>query len=168
MNKVLSFAIIFSSFIGFCQSPKATAATQVQQGLLQHQQMAQNSPFKNLEFKNVGPTVMSGRVVDVDVNPVDPTEMLVAYASGGLWYTDNNGTSFTPIMDSAGTINLGDIAVDWTDKTIWAGTGENNSSRSSYAGIGVLKSTDWGENMESTYAYRLTSHRTYFDQPVKW
>ncbi|KEZ92388.1 WD40/YVTN/BNR-like repeat-containing protein [Nonlabens ulvanivorans] len=145
MNKVLSFAIIFSSFIGFCQSPKATAATQVQQGLLQHQQMAQNSPFKNLEFKNVGPTVMSGRVVDVDVNPVDPTEMLVAYASGGLWYTDNNGTSFTPIMDSAGTINLGDIAVDWTDKTIWAGTGENNSSRSSYAGIGVLKSTDWGK-----------------------
>lgn len=145
MNKVLSFAILLSSFIGFCQSPKATAATQVQQGLVQHQQMAQNSPFKNLEFKNVGPTVMSGRVVDVDVNPVDPTEMLVAYASGGLWYTDNNGTSFTPIMDSAGTINLGDIAVDWTAKTIWAGTGENNSSRSSYAGIGVLKSTDWGK-----------------------
>ncbi|WP_397302488.1 WD40/YVTN/BNR-like repeat-containing protein [Nonlabens ulvanivorans] len=145
MNKVLSFAILFSSFIGFCQSPKATAATQVQQSLVQHQQMAQNSPFKNLEFKNVGPTVMSGRVVDVDVNPVDPTEMLVAYASGGLWYTDNNGTSFTPIMDSAGTINLGDIAVDWTAKTIWAGTGENNSSRSSYAGIGVLKSTDWGK-----------------------
>lgn len=145
MNKVLSFAIIFSSFIGFCQSPKATAAIQVQQGLEQHRQMAQNSLFKNLKFKNVGPTIMSGRVVDVDVNPADPTEMLVAYASGGLWYSNNNGTSFTPIMDGAGTINLGDIAVDWTAKTIWAGTGENNSSRSSYAGIGVLKSTDWGK-----------------------
>ncbi|PQJ31548.1 glycosyl hydrolase [Nonlabens arenilitoris] len=145
MNKVLSFAIIFSSFIGFCQSPKATAAIQVQQGLEQHRQMAQNSLFKNLKFKNVGPTIMSGRVVDVDVNPADPTEMLVAYASGGLWYSNNNGTSFTPIMDGAGTINLGDIAVDWTAKTIWAGTGENNSSRSSYTGIGVLKSTDWGK-----------------------
>ncbi|WOI22426.1 WD40/YVTN/BNR-like repeat-containing protein [Nonlabens ulvanivorans] len=145
MNKVLSFAIIFSSFIGFSQSPIATPATQVQQGLEQHQQMEQDSPFKNLKFKNVGPTIMSGRVVDVDVNPADPTEMLVAYASGGLWHSNNNGTSFTPIMDSAGTINLGDIAVDWTAKTIWAGTGENNSSRSSYAGIGVLKSTDWGK-----------------------
>jgi hypothetical protein len=84
-------------------------------------------------------------VVDVDVNPADPTEMLVAYASGGLWHTENNGTSFTPIMDNAMTINLGDIAVDWTSKTIWAGTGENNSSRSSYAGIGLLRSTDWGK-----------------------
>lgn len=88
---------------------------------------------------------MSGRVVDVDVNPSDPTEMLVAYASGGLWHTTNNGNSLTPIMDNAGTINLGDIAVDWDSKTIWAGTGENNSSRSSYAGIGLLKSTDWGK-----------------------
>ncbi|GAK92516.1 glycosyl hydrolase [Nonlabens ulvanivorans] len=163
MNKVLSFAIIFSSFIGFSQSPIATPATQVQQGLEQHQQMVQDSPFKNLKFKNVGPTIMSGRVVDVDVNPANPTEMLVAYASGGLWHSNNNGTSFTPIMDSAGTINLGDIAVDWTAKTIWAGTGENNSSRSSYAGIGVLKSTDWGKDLERTYAYRFTSHRTYFN-----
>ncbi len=87
---------------------------------------------------------MSGRVVDVDVNPIDPTEMLVAYASGGLFHTTNNGTSFTPIMDNAPTVNLGDIAVDWSSKTIWAGTGENNSSRSSYAGIGILKSADWG------------------------
>lgn len=145
MKRVLSLAIILSSCIGLSQIPTATPATQVQQGLEQHQQQVENSPFKNLSFENIGPTVMSGRVVDVDVNPSDPTEMLVAYASGGLWYTDNNGTSFTPIMDSAGTINLSDIAVDWTAKTIWAGTGENNSSRSSYAGIGVLKSTDWGK-----------------------
>ncbi len=39
---------------------------------------------------------------------------------------------------------MGDIAVDWASGTIWVGTGENNSSRSSYAGIGLLKSTDQG------------------------
>jgi photosystem II stability/assembly factor-like uncharacterized protein len=72
--------------------------------------------------------------------------MLVAYASGGLFHTQNNGTSFEPIMDNAPTVNLGDIAVDWKSKTIWAGTGENNSSRSSYAGIGILKSADWGKS----------------------
>jgi hypothetical protein len=43
---------------------------------------------------------MSGRVVDVDVNPDDPTEFYVGYASGGLWYTTNNGQSFVPVFDS--------------------------------------------------------------------
>lgn len=145
MKKVFSVVFLVSSFLGFSQTPPATAALQVQQGVEQYQQQAQDSPFKNLVFKNIGPTIMSGRVVDVDVNPADPTEMLVAYASGGLWHTKNNGTSFTPLMDNSGTINLGDIAVDWPSKTIWVGTGENNASRSSYAGIGVLKSTDWGK-----------------------
>ncbi|AUC78545.1 glycosyl hydrolase [Nonlabens sp. MB-3u-79] len=145
MKKILSFLFISSFIISFAQNPAATAASEIQNSLEKMEQMASSSPFKNLEFKNIGPTVMSGRVVDVDVNPTDPTEMLVAYASGGLWHSNNNGTSFTPIMDNAGTINLGDIAVDWNSKTIWAGTGENNSSRSSYAGIGLLKSTDWGE-----------------------
>ncbi|QJP33648.1 glycosyl hydrolase [Nonlabens sp. Ci31] len=145
MKKILSFLFISSFIISFAQNPAPTTAVEIQNSLEKMEQMASSSPFKNLEFKNIGPTVMSGRVVDVDINPADPTEMLVAYASGGLWYSNNNGTSFTPIMDNAGTINLGDIAVDWNSKTIWAGTGENNSSRSSYAGIGLLKSTDWGE-----------------------
>ncbi|MGB1284181.1 MAG: WD40/YVTN/BNR-like repeat-containing protein, partial [Polaribacter sp.] len=89
-------------------------------------------------------TIMSGRVVDIDVNPNNTTEFYVGYASGGLWYTNNNGTTFTPVLDNAPTQNVGDIAVDWENGTIWVGTGENNSSRSSYAGIGILKSTDKG------------------------
>ncbi len=88
---------------------------------------------------------MSGRVVDLDVNPDQPTEFYVAYASGGLWYTNNNGTSFTAITENAPTQNMGDIAVDWKSGTIYIGTGESNSSRSSYAGIGILKSTDKGK-----------------------
>jgi hypothetical protein len=52
---------------------------------------------------------MSGRVVDIDVNPSDPTEFYVAYASGGVWYTINNGQSFKPIFDSTATLNIGDI-----------------------------------------------------------
>ena len=92
---------------------------------------------------------MSGRVVDFDVNPDNPNEFYVAYASGGLWYTNNNGTSFIPVADNAPTQNMGDIAVDWTAGTIWIGTGESNSSRSSYAGIGILKSTNKGETWEN-------------------
>jgi photosystem II stability/assembly factor-like uncharacterized protein len=145
MKKILSFLCISSLLLSTAQNPLPSDSQEVQSSLKKMEQMAQTSPFKNMIFKNIGPTVMSGRVVDVDVNPTDPTEMLVAYASGGLWHSTNNGTSFTPIMDNASSINLGDIAVDWGSKTIWAGTGENNSSRSSYAGIGILKSTDLGK-----------------------
>lgn len=104
------------------------------------------SLFKNQEVRSVGPVIMSGRVVDLDVNPEDPTEFLVAYASGGLWKTTNNGISFFPVIDEAEVIIMGDIAVDWKRNIIYAGTGENNSSRSSYAGFGVYKSTDGGKS----------------------
>ncbi len=119
---------------------------------------AQKSLVKNIPFTNIGPTVMSGRVVDVAVNPQNPTEFYVGYASGGLWYSNNNGTTFTPIMDNSPTQNIGAIAVDWNNGTIWVGTGENNSSRSSYAGIGILKSTDKGKtwtNMGLTDSHHI-------------
>lgn len=109
-----------------------TPASEVQKALEQKAKMQETSLVKNVPFTNIGPTVMSGRVVDVDVNPNNPTEFYVAYASGGLWYSNNNGVSFTPVMDNSSTQNLGDIAVDWKNGTIWAGTGENNASRSSY------------------------------------
>tara|TARA_R110002073_G_scaffold279535_4_gene443683 strand:+ start:7714 stop:10488 length:2775 start_codon:yes stop_codon:yes gene_type:complete len=107
--------------------------------------IAQESIVKNVPFTNIGPTIMSGRVVDFAVNPNNPTEFYVAYASGGLWYTNNNGTSFTSVTENAPTQNMGDIAVDWINGAIWIGTGESNSSRSSYSGIGILKSTDKGK-----------------------
>lgn len=109
---------------------------------------AQNSLVKNVPFVNIGPSIMSGRIVDVDVNPTHPTEFYAAYASGGLWYTNNNGISFTAITENAPTQNMGDIAVDWKNNTIWVGTGESNSSRSSYAGIGLLKSDDNGKTWQ--------------------
>ena len=111
---------------------------------------AQNTLVKNVPFTNIGPSIMSGRVVDIDVNPNQPTEFYVAYASGGLWHTNNNGTSFISVADNAPTQNMGDIAVDWNNKTIWIGTGESNSSRSSYSGIGMLKSTDNGKTWANT------------------
>jgi len=143
---LLALLICFS--IGYGQVVPTTAQ-QVATALQQKQRMESSSLVKHLPLKNIGPSVMSGRVVDLDVNPDNPVEFYVAYASGGLWYTTNNGTSFTPIMDNAETQNIGDIAVDWKNGIIWVGTGENNASRSSYAGIGILKSTDKGKTWQN-------------------
>lgn len=142
--KYLSLVFFVSSFYTIAQQP-ATSAEIVKKALEQKQTMAQSSLVKNVPFETIGPSVMSGRVVDVDVNPNMPTEFYVGYASGGVWHTVNNGTTFTPILDSSATQNVGDIAVDWENRIIWVGTGENNSSRSSYAGIGILKSRDNGK-----------------------
>ena len=109
---------------------------------------AQESIVTQVPFKNIGPTIMSGRVVDVDVNPQNSAEFYVGYATGGVWHTLNNGITFESVFDSAPTQNVGDIAVNWKENIIWVGTGETISSRSSYAGIGVLKSTDGGKTWE--------------------
>lgn len=111
--------------------------------------LQQQSIVKNIALKNIGPSIMSGRVVDLAVNNENPTEFYVAYATGGLWYTNNNGTTFEPVMDNSQTQNIGDIAVHWQSGTIYVGTGENNASRSTYAGIGILKSTDHGKTWEN-------------------
>jgi len=146
MKRTLFIVITALSTVVMAQLPSTDSA--VLTSLEYQQSLKENSRVKNLEFSSIGPTVMSGRVVDVAVNKDNPSEFFVAYASGGLWYTNNNGTSFESIMDNAPTQNIGDIAVDWPTGTLWVGTGENNSSRSSYAGIGILKSTDHGKTWE--------------------
>jgi photosystem II stability/assembly factor-like uncharacterized protein len=142
-------AVIATLFIALSiNAQQTTTANQIEQSLKQKEEITKNSIVKNIEFTNIGPTIMSGRVVDIDVNPNNTNEFYVGYASGGLWYTNNNGTSFTPVMDNSPTQNIGDIAIDWQNGTIWVGTGESNSSRSSYPGIGILKSSDKGKTWQ--------------------
>jgi len=119
-------------------------------GYAQRQALLERSLVGNVPFRSVGPTVMSGRVADLEASPADPATFYVAYASGGLWKTTSNGTAFTPLFDTLAVMTLGDVAVDWRDpegdgETVWAGTGENNSSRSSYSGTGLYRSTDGGQ-----------------------
>lgn len=108
----------------------------------QRKALIQSSTYLGITAQNIGPTIMSGRVVDVAVNPTNPMHFFVAYATGGVWETKNNGQSFTPIFDNNGyTIHCGALAVDWQQNVIYVGTGEANSSRSSYAGYGIFKAS---------------------------
>ncbi len=131
------------------KQPAFTSAQERVAGYAQRQKLLSSSLVKNVPFRNIGPTIMSGRVVDLDVNSQDPTQFYVAFASGGLWFTKTNGITFEPLFDTQETMTIGDIAIDWTpnvngNETIWVGSGENNSSRSSYSGTGIYKSLDRG------------------------
>lgn len=155
---------------GFAQKrknklPEATSLEVRMKGFEKRKELLENSLVSNVEFRNVGPIVMSGRVVDLDANPDDPTHFYVAYASGGLWKTINNGNTFTPVFDNQMVMTIGDICIDWEHgEVIWVGTGENNSSRSSYSGVGIYKSTDKGESWdyiglgESQHISRIILH----------
>ena len=146
----LTFPLLWLLAIaGYTQVKPTPAAERLKSGS-QRKDLVQRSLVNHTSFRNIGPSIMSGRVADLDVNPVDPTEFYIAYASGGLWYTTNNGQSFIPVFDSADVITIGDIAVNWKTSTIWLGTGEVNSSRSSYAGIGIYRSDNNGKSWEYT------------------
>lgn len=157
-GSILLYAIFIFSNLLICSFVFAqvnpTPAGERMQGLDQRRKLESRSLLNEVQFRNIGPAIMSGRVVDIDANPEDPTEFYVAYATGGLWHTTNNGQSFTPIMDSLDMLFIGDIAVNWSQtpagktKTIWVGTGEVNSSRSSYAGVGMYKTNNNGKTWE--------------------
>ena len=138
----------------------------------QRKQLAAKSVINDIKFRNIGPSIMSGRVVDIEANPDDPTEFYVAYATGGLWHTVNNGQSFVPIMDSIDVLFIGDIAINWKKRIIWVGSGEVNSSRSSYAGTGIYRSSNNGKSWEwlglpdSHHIGKIQLHPT--DDNIAW
>ena len=144
--------------------PSSTLASERFEGYSSRLEIEKNSIIKNIFFRNIGPTVMSGRVTDLSVNPNDPSHFYVAYASGGLWETKNHGNSFKPIFDNQMVMTIGDITVDWKNNIIYVGTGENNSSRSSYSGNGIYKSINNGKDWihlgleESHHIGRIVIH----------
>ncbi len=112
-----------------------------------YRSMQQAGKFKDLKWSFLGPTNVSGRVTDVAVVPPkgENYTIYVATASGGVWKTENEGTTWTPIFENQATTTIGDIAIAPTEPgTIWVGTGEANIFRSSQAGCGIYKSTDGG------------------------
>ena len=149
MKKFLSIVLYTISYTLVFSQPSPSDAQSIINAYKNKETLTHSSRVKNIEFRNIGPTIMSGRVVALEVNPQDPTQFYVAYASGGVWYTDNNGTSFESISDDWPTQNIGEIAMDWNNNILWVGTGENNSSRSSYSGIGILKTNADGSNWKN-------------------
>lgn len=114
--------------------------------LAQGSDKVEANPLASLPLRNIGPAYPSGRISDFAVFPDGDHHSLVATASGGLWVTENNGTTWKPIFDSEGSYAIGVVELAPSDPDIiWVGTGENNAQRSVAAGDGVYKSSDGGK-----------------------
>ncbi len=123
-----------------------------------------------LTWRSVGPANMGGRIASISLAPGNPKTMVIGYATGGVWKSTNNTTTFSPIFDLKETSSIGSVAVcdapadwpGWADqeadggdraeqgkaKIIWVGTGEGNGRNSSSWGNGVYRSTDGGGSFD--------------------
>ena len=101
--------------------------------------------LRALEFRTVGPAAMSGRVVDIAVVESNTSIFYVASATGGLWKTSDNGTTFVPVLQNESVASLGCVTVSQSNPdVVWAGSGEATNRQSSGWGDGVYKSIDAG------------------------
>jgi hypothetical protein len=109
-----------------------------------------SSTLAGLELQSIGPALTSGRIVDLAVDPKNPSRWFVASADGGVWRTVNAGTTFQPVFDSEVSHSIGCVTIDPKDPfVVWVGTGENNSQRVVGYGDGVYRSTDGGESWKN-------------------
>ena len=102
--------------------------------------------LSGLELRGIGPAINSGRISDFAVTPGKRHRYFVATASGGLWKTENAGTTWKPVFDGEGSYSIGCVTIDpANENVVWVGTGEANSQRSVAFGDGVYKSLDGGQ-----------------------
>jgi photosystem II stability/assembly factor-like uncharacterized protein len=107
-----------------------------------------NATISGLGARNIGSAAMSGRIAAIvgRVEPDGKTMLLIGSASGGVWKSNDGGTTFRPIFDKESAMSIGALALDPNHPdTYWAGTGESWMRNSVSVGDGVYKSLDGGE-----------------------
>lgn len=146
--------LLFVNYLCPAQEKKpVTTGTERVKMFSKQTEMAGSSPYKNLHWQYIGPTNISGRCTDVEaISPRGQQYTIwIGSATGGVWKSTNEGTTFEPVFDEMPTASIGDIAIDPNNPdVVWVGTGEANIFRSSNAGCGVFSTTDGGESWELT------------------
>lgn len=140
---LLAISLVFSPVDMYGQRKKNNTEEEKTEGL-------DSKIFSGLKWRSIGPAMTSGRVADFAVNPENHSEWYVAIASGNVWKTVNNGTTFKPVFEKYGSYSMGVITMDPNNSNVlWLGTGENNHQRALGYGDGVYKTEDGGESWEN-------------------
>ena len=133
---LVSLVILFSNNLSFGQGYK-------------DDEIAVKSALNAFKFRSVGPAFMSGRIADIAIDPTNENVWYVAVGSGGVWKTENAGTTWSPIADNMPFYSTGCITIDpHNNASIWLGTGENVGGRHVGIGHGVYHSNDGGDSWE--------------------
>jgi photosystem II stability/assembly factor-like uncharacterized protein len=139
----LSFAFLRA------QAPPRADAEFLRKAYDTYRSMAQTSPSRDVPWQSLGPTNVTGRATDVAVADIPAAtasrRIYAAFATSGVWASDDRGVTWRAIFEHAASTSIGDIAVAKSNPDIvWVGTGEANLFRASMPGVGVFKSTDGG------------------------
>lgn len=133
-------------FFGYWLMKKTVLLLFVLTSLLASAQKPDLSLFKNMKPRSIGPAGMSGRVTSVEGVINNEDMIVIGTASGGVWKTENAGTTWTPLFDEQPIMNIGAIAIQQSNPSVlWAGTGEGNPRNSINLGGGMYKTIDGGK-----------------------
>ena len=128
-------------------------------------QTVAETDFSAFKLRNIGPAFTSGRIADIAIHPNDENVWYVAVGSGGVWKSDNAGTTWESLFDGQGSYSIGAIAIDQRNPhTIWVGTGENVGGRHVAYGDGIYRSDDGGKSwtnmglVDSEHISRILIH----------
>ena len=134
---LVSLAILFSHNLTMGQGPKDG----------KNEKNPVKSALNAFKFRSIGPAFMSGRIADIAIDPKNENVWYVAVGSGGVWKTENSGTTWTPLADNMPFYSTGCITIDpHNNASIWLGTGENVGGRHVGIGHGVYHSKDGGKS----------------------
>ncbi len=151
VKRILLFGLLCITSVSFAQKKGTKTETE-------KKTILNSGLLSTLKFRNIGPALISGRISDMAVNPNNPSEYYFTAASGGVWKTENSGTTFKPIFDSQGSYSIGCVTMDPNNtNVVWIGTGENNNQRSVAYGDGVYKSEDGGKSWKNK-GLKLSEH----------
>ena len=147
--KFLCLAVTLVTSNSFAQTKEATKKAEEKKAP-EKPLFLNPSTYSALSFRNIGPAVTSGRVVDIAVNPKNKNEWYIAAGAGGVFKTKNAGVTFEPIFDGQGAYSIGCVAIDKNNTNIiWVGSGENNNQRAVGYGDGIYKSEDAGKTFKN-------------------
>src|SRR5687768_7284607 len=147
LSLALAAAVITTAFRLAPTVQSQTPAAQTEPRTINQSPDPLLAPFR---FRSIGPASMGGRIDDIAVAESDPNIIYLGYATGGVFKSGNNGTTFEPVFEEYPTASIGDIAIHPTNPDIvYIGTGEANNRQTSTFGDGIYKTIDGGQTFRN-------------------